>query len=220
MARHPATSRADRTGAETTSGRPEGRPPVVFGALPRPRSYLPSAAPVPCAATAVADGVAAETGDRELRGVRGTREVRVHHEEAVARPGDRRRPGEARVARLALEARLRVAPPQLERLHGAVGVVRGRAAHDEQTAAVDQEAVTTVDVAVAALDRDLLDAGRRRGLGRPGVIAIAAVVVAVAVAERDAEELADVRLHDDQLVAAADDDAVEVERVRVARDGG
>src|SRR4051794_9786967 len=148
MARHPATSRADRTGAETTSGRPEGRPRVLFGALPRLRSSVPSAAPVACAAAAVADGVAGQAGDRELRGLRGTREVRVHDEEAGARPGGRRRPREARVARPALEARLRVAPPQLERLHGAVRVVRGRAADDEQPAAVDQEAVTTVDVAV------------------------------------------------------------------------
>src|SRR4051812_49610824 len=106
MARHPATSRADRTGAETTSGRPEGRPRVLFGALPRLRSRVPSAAPVACAAAAVADGVAGQAGDRELRGLHGTREVRVHHEEAVARPGDRRPPGEAPGARLALRARL------------------------------------------------------------------------------------------------------------------
>src|SRR4051794_34199729 len=211
MARHPATSRAGRTGAATTSGRPEGRPPVVYRSPPRLRISVPSAAPAARTAAAVADRVAGQAGDRELRGVRGAREVRVHDEDAIARPRERRRPGEARVGRLALEPRPRAVVAQLERVDRALRGVLRRAAPDEQAAAVDQQAVAVRHVAVAALDGDLADRPRRRRLRRAGVTAV--VVAPITAAERDAPELAVRRLHGGQAPAVvAGDDPVEVER--------
>src|SRR3954454_8833450 len=72
---------------------------------------------------------------------------------------------------------------QLERVDGALRGVLRRAAPDEQPATVDRQAVAALHVAVAALDGDLRDPGRRR-LRRVGAAVVVAAIVAVA-AERD-----------------------------------
>ena len=144
------------------------------------------AAAVAAAMAAAADAVAREAADRELRRGRGAGEVRVHDEQQVLRPRDRRRPGEARVAELVLHLAARAVVAQLDDVDRAVGVLVRRAAHDEQPAAIEQQAVTAGDR--AAVDRDLLDLrrrqrrrGRRRRLRRVRLVVVAVVVVLLAL---------------------------------------
>ena len=136
----------------------------------------------------------------------GAGEVRIHDEQEVLRPGDRRRAGEALVGDLLDDLALRAVVAELHDVDDAVRalgrrLLAVRPAHDEQPAAVEQQAVTAGER--AAVDLDLLDLAVRHG-----------------VAEGDPVQLAGVRLDHDQLVVVLRHDAVQVEHAgrRVDRD--
>src|SRR4051794_23546470 len=129
------------------------------------------------------NGLAGQPGDGER--LRAGREVRVHDEEQLADAGDGRRTAERGVGARALELGAGLAAAQLEDAD-----LRGTALHDEQPAAVEEEAVA----ARHGRSVDLRDLPRCRG-----------------VTDADLEELARVRLDDDQPVGVLGHDAVEVE---------